>query len=267
MFLIKKIISAFLLPPGCFIALLVGVGFWQLFRHRRLWGLFTLVVGLLLWGLSLAPVASYLIKGLERDLTIPARLQGDVIILLGGGASDDTRDLTGTGAPSDEMMARLVTAVRLQRRTGLPIIVSGGAPGVTDTPEAVIAKRFLLDLGVPQGKVIMEERSRDTGENARYSAEICSRKGYKHPLLVTSAYHMKRSLLLFRRSGLTVTPLPAAFRYGGRHEITPYTLLPSVNNLSDSAAALHERLGLLFYRLTLQELSTAVRPLQGVAHD
>ena len=153
-------------------------------------------------------------------------LQGDVIILLGGGANDDTRDLTGNGAPSDEMMSRLVTAVRVQKRTGLPVIVSGGAFRETDTPESWIVQRFLKDLGVPPGKILIEDKSRDTGENGRFVAEMCARKGFRNPLLVTSAYHMKRSLLIFQRNRLTVTPLPAGFRSAERLELTPYTLLP-----------------------------------------
>ena len=253
MFLIKKIISAFLLPPGCFIAILIGAGIWSIYRQRRSCGIFAITLGLLLWGMSLAPVSNYLIKGLESGVTIPARIQGDVIILLGGGVNDDARDLTGTGAPSDEMMARLVTAVRVQRRTGIPVIVSGGAIKETDTPESWIVQRFLQDLGVPPGRIFIDDRSRDTGENARYSAELCARNGFRNPLLVTSAYHMKRSLLIFQRNRLAVTPLPASFRYDSRNEITPYTFLPSFTDLAGTATALREHLGLLFYRLTLPD--------------
>ena len=251
MFLIKKIISAFLLPPGCFIAILIGAGIWFVYRQRRACGIFAISLGLLIWSMSLAPVANYLMKGLESGITIPARIEGDVIILLGGGVNEDARDLTGTGAPSDEMMSRLVTAVRAHRRTGLPVIVSGGAIREGDIPESWIVQRFLQDLGVLPGKIFIDDRSRDTGENARYVAELCKRNGFHSPLLVTSAYHMKRSLLIFHRSHLSVTPLPAGFRSSGRTEITPYTFLPSVSALADTVTALREHLGLLFYRLIL----------------
>lgn len=253
MFLIKKIISAFLLPPGCFIAILIGAGIWFVYRQRRSCGIFVITVGMLLWGMSLARVANYLMQGLESGITVPAGIQGDVIILLGGGVNDDCRDLTGTGAPSDEMMSRLVTAVRAHRLTGLPVIVCGGAIGKNDTPESWIGQRFLQDLGVPAGKIIIDDRSRDTGENARYAAELCARNGFRNPLLVTSAYHMKRAFLIFQRNRLTVTPLPASFRYGGRNEITPYTFLPGVMDLAGTVTALREHVGLLYYRLTLAD--------------
>jgi uncharacterized SAM-binding protein YcdF (DUF218 family) len=201
-------------------------------------------------------------KGLESGVTIPARIHGDVIILLGGGANDRTKDLTGTGSPSDEMMSRVVTAVRVQKRTGLPVIVSGGAFRETDIPEAIIVQRLLKDLGVHQEKIILEDKSRDTGENGRFVAELCARHGFRNPLLVTSAYHMKRSLLIFRRNRLTVTPLPAGFRSAEHLEFTPYTLMPGVSNLAVTAAALHEYLGLAYYRLTLPSADSQkkVRP-------
>jgi uncharacterized SAM-binding protein YcdF (DUF218 family) len=133
----------------------------------------------------------------------------------------------------------------------LPVIVSGGAIREGDIPESWIVQRFLQDLGIPSGKIFIDDRSRDTGENARYVAEICKRNGFHNPLLVTSAYHIKRSLLIFHRYHLLVTPLPASFRSSGRTEISPYTFLPSVSALADTVTALREHLGLLYYRLIL----------------
>ena len=251
MFIVKKIISAFLLPPGCFVAILIGGGIWSFLRKQRACGVFAVAVGMLLWGASTQPVSNFLMRGLEREMTIPPVLQGDVIILLGGGANDDTLDLTGLGAPSDDMMSRLVTAVRVQKRTGLPVIVSGGSSQENTLPESWIVQRFLQDLGVPPGLIIIEDKSLDTGDNGRFVAELCTRKGFRSPLLVTSAYHMKRSLLIFQRNRLAVTPLPAGFRSVEHQKFTPYTLLPKMSNLSATSAALHEYLGLAYYHLTL----------------
>ena len=254
MFLLKKILAAFLLPPGLFVALLIAAGIWGLYRRQRSSGMLALLLGLLLWGMSLGPVAVHLQKGIQGGMTFPNRLQGDVIILLGGGTNENVHDLTGIGAPSDEMMTRLVTAVRLQKLVGVPIIVSGGAVRVTDTPEAWIVQRFLLDMGVPHSKILIEDRSRDTMENGRYVAEICVGRGFRHSLLVTSAYHMKRSLLIFQRQGLSVTPVPAGLQYDRPVEVTPYGFLPSIAGLTGTAAVLHERLGLLFYRWCLKKV-------------
>lgn len=251
MLLIKKIITAFLLPPGCFIVVCVIAGIWAVRRRNASCGFIFLMLAAVLWGGSLDPAANSLMKGVEQGVAIPPRIQGDVIILLGGGVRDRVPDLTGTGSPSGELMVRLATAVRAHRLTGAPVIVSGGALSKKDTPEAWIVQRFLKDFGIAPDRIFIEDKSRDTGENARFVAEICRRHHFRKPLLVTSAYHMKRAVLIFERNGLNVTPLPADFRYSPRITLTPYTFLPSPSALSLTAAALHERLGIMFYRMTL----------------
>lgn len=89
-------------------------------------------------------------------------------------------DLSGEGVPASQAYPRIVTAVRLHRRLGLPVIVSGGRIRAEDTPEAVIVKRFLVDLGVAESQVILEERSRDTHENAVFTKAVCEREGFRH---------------------------------------------------------------------------------------
>ncbi len=250
MFALKKLIAPFLLPPGIFVFILVGYGFWCCRRRRYGAGLVTLLLGAFLWLLATAPVGSLLMRGLEGRLTIPRPLRGDVIILLGGGINGFVPDLTGTGTPSEDMNGRLLTAVRAQRQLGVPVIVSGGAVFAGQPAEAPVVRRFLLDLGVPAEQVIVEAQSRDTMENARYCREIINRSGFRQPLLVTSAYHMPRSLAAFRKAGVTVTPLPAQFATGGGEPFLWVHWLPEAGALHRSSKALHEYLGLLWYRLS-----------------
>jgi uncharacterized SAM-binding protein YcdF (DUF218 family) len=161
---------------------------------------------------------------------------------------DKVPDLSGIGAPSEEMIARLVTAVRLQKRLNVPVIISGGAVFKGRQAEAPIVRRFLTDLGVPDKKVIIEDKSRDTIENARYTAEICKRLGYKKPLLVTSAYHMKRSIMSFSKVSLDVTALPAGFKTWKNKRYIWHDYLPDAFDMRNSYVALHEHIGLLFYK-------------------
>jgi len=253
-FWVKKIVSAFLLPPGCFILILALGGVWLLvYRRRTRNGMLTLATALLLWLASTPLVAGMVVSRLERGLDFPREVKGDVIILLGGGVSDDVKDLTGRGCPSDDMMGRIVMAVRVQRLTGLPILVSGGPAPLTATAESWVVRRFLTDLGVPPGKVIVEDKSRDTDENARFVEEICTQRGFRNPLLVTSAYHMKRSMLTFQRYGLSVVPMPAGFHSPDQHRFNLYLLLPTSTALELTTAAFHEFLGIIYYRRTLPE--------------
>ena len=157
--------------------------------------------------------------------------------------------MSGTGAPTDVMDERLISAVRLQKRLYIPVIISGGSVYEGMQAEAPVVRRFLIDLGVPAGKIIIEDKSRDTTENARYTAKICEKRGFKRPVLVTSASHMKRSVLSFEKAGVKVTPFPAGYRTWGLREYKWKDYLPTIGSLEDTTVAMHEYLGLLFYKV------------------
>lgn len=249
-FILKKIITPFLLPPGIFILFIGAIGVMLTFTRRWRIGLLNLSLVLLMWTLSTAPVANFLMLGLESEFSIPANPSGDVIILLGGGIIDRVPDLTGTAAPSPLMMGRIVTAVRLYKRLGLPIIVTGGRVfGDGAVSEAPVVKRFLVDLGVPESIITEEDRARNTAQNARLTAAICHQQGYSRPILLTAAYHLKRARMAFDATGMTVTPFPAYFLGSGDHAYTWYHLLPRAAALYTSANALYEYIGGLYYRM------------------
>lgn len=246
MFMFKKILTPFLMPPGIFIGLLICSGVW--FSLRKQWkaGLLNCSIGLFMWALSLSPVSDTMLRGLESDFKIPKNPSGDVIILLGGGVYDEAPDLSGIGAPSGEMSGRIFTAVRLQKKLDIPIVVSGGIVFEGRKAEAVIIKRFLLDLGVPADKIIMEDKSRDTIENAKYTVKIFEKLNYKKPILVTSACHMKRAIMSFRKVGVEVLPVPSNFRTWKNKRYGWESYLPG--NFGDANTAIHEYLGLLLYK-------------------
>lgn len=253
MFMLKKSISAFILPPGIFVAAIVLVACLMIYRKRWTLALLNLTLGLALWALSTFPVANFLIQELEAEFHIQANPSGDVIILLGGGVIDRVPDLTGTAAPSPLMMGRVVTAARLYQRLELPIIVTGGRGFHAGAiAEAAVVKRFLVDLGVPAESIIEEDQARDTAQNAGFTAIICRQSGFSKPILLTSAHHLKRARMAFDAAGLAVNPFPAYF-LGSRN--IPYTwihLLPHISNLRTAAIALHEYVGLLYYQLPLR---------------
>jgi uncharacterized SAM-binding protein YcdF (DUF218 family) len=248
MFALKKLVTPFLLPPGIIVIMLVLLGIWCWRRRQRGTAFIAVLLGAALWAVSANPVSQLLNRGLEKGLGIPDSLNGDVIILLGAGINDGVPDLSGRGTPTSEMLGRLVTAVRVHRRLKVPIIVSGGAAVAGQTAEAPVVRRFLLDLGVPEKQVLLESKSRDTIENARYCSDILKSRGFRHPLLITSAYHMPRSIKAFKLAGVAVTPVPAQFSTGGSGGNWVH-YLPSSSALHSSSRALHEYLGMLWYRL------------------
>jgi uncharacterized SAM-binding protein YcdF (DUF218 family) len=249
MFVLKKVITPFLLPPGFFVIVLVILGIWAVRRKNRYGAGASFFVAALVWVFALAPVSDVFRKGLESDLSLEVDQAADVIIMLGGGVRSGVPDLTGIGAPSSDTMTRLVAAARLHRRLGIPILVSGGRVFKDGEPVARIAKRFLIDLGLPPDMVISEERSRDTYENAVYCKRICDERGFTRPVMVTSGYHVKRSLFCFERAGLSVTAYPSDLTLEPEKSYYWHSFLPSSGALRATAASLHEWLGMIAYRL------------------
>jgi len=245
-FAVKKIIAAFLLPPGCFILFLFVCAVFQLRRSRYVTAATFLLPAILLWSLSTSVVSNSVSESLERGIPIPAHPKGDVIVLLSGGNYDRVPDISGSGAPTEQTLARLVTAVRLQRRLGLPILVSGGAVYTGRTPEALVIKRFLLDLGISPQSILIEDKSRDTIENARYSKALLLQKGFSKPILVTSVVHMRRSIEAFRAVGVKVTPVPSQFVTAPGRPLLWADFLPEAGGLSKTSSVFHEYLGLIY---------------------
>lgn len=253
MFIFKKLITPVLLPPGIFIIIWMVVGYIALRKKHRWSGIGAICIAALLWMVSISPFADFMMSGLESGLAIPDRLEGDVIIVLGGSVYDASPDLSGTGAPGPDTMQRMVTGARLQRRLGVPIIISGGKVYKTSGSIANVTQRFLIDLGIPSQAVILENRSRDTYENALYCKAICDQKGFARPVLVTSGYHIKRAMLGFKKAGLNPLPFPCAITTWPNKQYGWHSYLPKAGALATTSAALHEWIGLLYYNMALTQ--------------
>ena len=246
MFILKKILTPFLLPPGIFITILIFTGAWFLHKKKLKAGIVVLTFGCFMWAFSIAPVSDTMIHGLESKYAIPKNTEGDVINVRWGGRLWQGADLTGLGAPSDMYLTRIVNAVRLQKRLNIPIIVSGAEAPEAKVVKDHIVKRFLLDFGIPADEIIIESKSRDTFENAKFTKEICTKLGFADPILVTSAYHLKRAIMSFEKVGLKVLPFPAGFKtWQGKH-YRWNAYLPG--DFLIASIAIKEYLGMVFYK-------------------
>jgi len=237
MYTIKKIITRFLTPPGIFIIPIMLSGMWLLFREKSKVGALNIIIAILMWILSISPVSDALLESLESNFSLPKNPQGDVIILLAGSTNYKAPDLSGIGAPSDYYLSRIVTAIRLQKILNIPIIVSGDKILKSNDVVIPITKRFLADLGVPADKIIIENSSRNTYENASMSAEILKRRypGEKH-LVITSAFHLRRAMGCFRKTGLEVEGFSTDFysknrQYTPDKFIIPVQAYPEINSI------------------------------------
>ena len=247
-FVLKKIITSLLLPPGCFIFLLLLLAFLLKRRLRAV----VLALAAVLYLASIVPVAEFLLIPLEDAYRPPAASEvkrGDAYVVLGGGVYDFAPDVDGQGVLSGEFLSRVICCFRLYRMDRKPIILSGGKV-FEGQPEAKIAKQLLLSLGVDEKDIITEAESRDTNENARYVKETAKKYHLSKIVLITSAFHMKRSMILFEKSFSGIIPYPTAYiTRRAKYNILSY--LPDAGSMADIATALKEYMAISFYRLTL----------------
>lgn len=169
------------------------------------------------------------------------------IVILGGGAAEHPSETPATTYVRRLTLERLAHGAWVARVTGLPVLVSGGTPKRVAASEAALMKHT-LETGFRTPVRWIEELSRDTGENALYSAQILRAAGVERIILVTQAYHMPRALASFQRTGLAVLPAPHGFA-APTQQPTASDFIPNGNAAALASRASHELLGQLWYRL------------------
>jgi uncharacterized SAM-binding protein YcdF (DUF218 family) len=250
MFLLKQLLKPLILPPMPWLVLLVVAGiFW-----RRRWGrvLFwaTLCAIFLLHSPYVGRGVYYGLEARYAPLLDPAAAEPyDAIVVLMAGTIP-AGGLVPFSTVSGPLFHRLDEAWRLYRIRPKPIVVSGGHvdPLTRSHNENQIACDYLILWGVPKEQIISESRSRDTFENAIEVGNIVRQKGWKRYLLVTSAVHMPRSMLVFSSIAPEPIPAPGDFTYVGGAA----TILVSEEAADRIADAAHEYLGILNYRWRLR---------------
>lgn len=245
--IVSNAIAALLLPPLNAL-LLAAVGL-ALLRRRPKLGTRLLIAALaLLYLLSTPMVGDGMLHLLETSpaLSAPPHRDADAIVVLAAGTYFDAPEYGGdTVNPLGLERARY--AARLARQTGLPILATGGSPA-GGVAEAVALKNVLEnDFRVPVRWI--EVQSLTTLDNAFHSRKILQAAGIGKIYLVTHAWHMPRALLVFRAAGFDVVPAPTGFT--SYNDFTLSDFLPSVRALVRSYYALHEAIGIAWYRARL----------------
>jgi uncharacterized SAM-binding protein YcdF (DUF218 family) len=251
MFFVLSKIFDLLAAPLTWALLLVAIGFVKKPRIQRYTrfgpaaAIFVLVV------FSLESVSNALVRSLEepRVSSWSEGTQYDAVVLLGGFL--DARASANAGEPAwQEGVERLLVTYDLLRTDhAKKVIVSTGdvdSVGVTWTEANAVAKQ-LKSWGIDEARIIVEDKSRNTRENALFSADIVRAQGLSKLVLVTSAFHMKRALGCFEAVGLHPDTRPTDFRAyaSGQH----LSWLPRATFLAVSTSAIREHVGRIVYRL------------------
>ncbi|MDQ5985523.1 MAG: hypothetical protein CSYNP_01234 [Syntrophus sp. SKADARSKE-3] len=249
LFLIKKLITPLFYPLSVILILLLSGLSLIFFMKKRKLGFFLSGLGFMLLLLSSYDVVTdVFLRQLENQYPPCLLTKTDPppnirrIVILGGGISYDPKHPISSHLAPDSL-ARVLEGVRLYKRIrGANIIVAGGAI-FTNMSEADTMSRAAELMSVPQSDIITETKSANTEDQARI---LKAQLGSSPFILVTSAYHMPRSIMLFKKYGMSPIPAPTGYLSKNRLVLSPGTLFPSPDSIDHLQKAVHEYLGIFW---------------------
>lgn len=203
--------------------------------------------------LGILPIGPLLITWLERQYPTPAELPDkiDGIIVLGGAFEAYLTAKTGHIVSNDQLDRALCFTYLAKQNPNAKLVYSGGAGDIMN-PEAMEgedARKFFKLVGLDNREILYEEKSRNTYENVLYSMELTKPKNAENWIVTTSAYHMPRTMGIFKQFGWNVTPYQCDPKTDGTYD--QFRRLPNVTgNFHMLNLAVKEIIGGIVYRLT-----------------
>ncbi len=244
-----------LVQPTSLVLLLVAFGLLLLVLRRRRLAITALALAVSVQFLiGFTSFGYVLIQPLENRFSVPTPPPEDVraIILLGGATMarpSTARQVSELNQAGDRLTTTLWLA---QRYPDALVVLSGGGGflmGETES-EAETMRRFLTSFGVSEARLVLEGQSRNTAENADFTRDMLG-AGEGAIILVTSAFHMPRSVGIYRQQGVDVVPWPTDYRSAGNQGFEIDIANPN-QNLETATVAIREWIGLLAYHWTGQ---------------
>ncbi|TPN88609.1 YdcF family protein [Mesorhizobium sp. CU2] len=251
-FYLSKVFWFFIQPVNLAIFLLFAGLLMGLFGRRKLAATSSVVAFLILALSAWTSVGAMMLTPLEERFSKPALPEKvDGIVVLGGGF-EGAINLARGGYELNSSGDRMVeTAILARRFPNARIVVSGGNGSLflDGEGDADTAPRLLGALGVAADRLILEDKSRNTYENAVFSRSLVAPKPGETWLLITSAFHMPRAKALFDKAGFATIPWPVDYRTSGREGVGVYRDNP-IDALQTTNIAVREWIGLFAYRLS-----------------
>lgn len=255
-FFLSKVLDIFLSPHSwglLFLALAVpwrkarrAASTWRRKRAFGALGLGVLVVA------SMPPVSNALQWHMDHGAaaTIRDDITYDAVVLLGGVVDEEVTHESGQPSYNDNVERVIMTHRLLRDGRAKVVIVSGGTmdPRNAAYGEAVQLGRQLEDWGIPKDRIILEDKSKNTRENAVFSLAIARARGFENVVIVTSAFHMARSADCFRAVGMKVDLMPVDYRAHGATAIGVFEALPRASALANTTGMMREWFGRWIYR-------------------
>jgi uncharacterized SAM-binding protein YcdF (DUF218 family) len=254
LFWLKKFIAYWLMPlPFCLTAMAVGLVLMRWPRRARL-GRALLISGLgLLMLFSNKFVSKWLIRPIEArypampefaaGMPLPAELAACRFVIVLGGGNGNSPGVSANNLLSSSALSRVAEAVRILHAVPAAKLIVSGPRTATGESHATVLARAAQAYGITPDRILYIDQARDTEEESRAAQRLA--QGAR-VALVTSAWHMPRSVALFRSAGLDPLPCPADFKSHAHDDVTFDDLLWEVSSLERSTLAIRERIGYLW---------------------
>jgi uncharacterized SAM-binding protein YcdF (DUF218 family) len=250
MFFVLSKSLAFILTPSNLLMVVGLLGLMLIVLRWRKSGVYLLTLTIL--GVALAgwsPLGPALLMTLEDRFPkqeAPSTITG--IVMLGGAVEIHITQARGSEAWNDQAERITAVAELANHFPAARIILSGGSGHPNAISESSIARQAVADMGIPEERMELETRSRNTCENASESAKTAQFKAGEVWLLVTSASHMPRAIACFRAANFPVSPFPVDYHTRGSEDLSRMQE-SIVEGLAQVDLAAHEWVGLITYRL------------------
>jgi uncharacterized SAM-binding protein YcdF (DUF218 family) len=251
-YIASKLFTYLVLPPGIFIVLFLLASF-----YAKKYKFIFLLGALSFYALSNSYVADWLLSPLEKPYksTLQTDKNVDAVVILSGGSIEGSPNIP----ISSSAYKRAIWGLMVAKTNNLPVLFSGAGlnqryseadafvDSINELKENLhVAVAFSNKFEPNNFSIYIENKSLDTFENAKISKQIFEEEGIKNPkiYLVTSAFHMKRSIKLYEYFGFEVIPSATDFRLSQK-ERTKWDYLPNIEAFYNSYTALHEYFGIL----------------------
>jgi uncharacterized SAM-binding protein YcdF (DUF218 family) len=244
-FMLKKFITFFIEPYGMVFSLFI-LGLYFLFiKREKLSKVFLSLSFGFLFLFSYPPFANFLISNLENQYPkYDYKHEVKYIHVLGSGHNgDDTQPLSSK--IENGGLKRVLEGIIIYRYTENSKLIFTGYGGDMDVSTAKMNETLALTLGVKKEDIILGEEAKDTQEEAYFTKKLVGDKPF---ILVTSASHMLRSMILFKSIGLKPIAAPTAFY---KDKFKSFLKLPTIGSFQKSKIAMHEYWGILWSKLRI----------------
>jgi uncharacterized SAM-binding protein YcdF (DUF218 family) len=248
-FVLSKILDLLFSPLTWGIGVLVYLAVRE--RKTRRAAFWSAIGGaVVLYAFSTEPVANALVRSLENQskTTLRPDVTYDAVVVLGGLVEGNANLASGTQSYNNNVERMLAAYDLLREGKAKTAILSGGTVEANVEPEAAAIARQLERWGIAKDRLIVEGSSKNTRENAVETARIVKERGFKDIVVVTSAFHMKRSMGCFRAVDIPFDTLTVDYRTYAPSQSSG-SWLPRADSLASSTGAIREHFGWLVYRV------------------